>query len=197
MPRIDCTNIQRWAPVRKDHDLDVGSFKVDDLRIEPSKIPLMRQVMLTDIPVTSLEKVVEPHADSHLIFDRDGRKEATTQDSDVRAWQPEGRTVEQDKLSQRFVLVNVLFESAKNIEGIRPVRVIRFMITGDEEHSAELMELEGQKGKIVVLVDRNVSHIAKQRQVGRLWDDLEDIVAFWSLQMEIGENPDRHSEGGW
>ena len=57
--------------------------------------------------------------------------------------------------------MNVLFESAKDVESIRPVRVIRFMIARDEEYSAESIELKGQKGEIVVLVGCNVSHIAK------------------------------------
>jgi hypothetical protein len=127
------------------------------------------------------KKVVEPEADRHLTFGRDGRKEAAAQDDNIRAWQPEGGAVEQDKLSQRPVLADVLFEGTKDVESVRPIRMIRFMIAGDEEHSTELVELSGQEGKAVVPVRDNVAHVAKQRQVGCLWHDLEDIVGFGGL----------------
>lgn len=69
------------------------------------------------------------------------------------------------------VLADVRFEAVEDIESARPVRMIRFMIAGDEEHSAELVELYGQEGKAVVLVRCNVAHVAKQRQGGCFWDD--------------------------
>ena len=41
MPRLDRTNIQRWVPVRKDDDFDVGLFKVRYLRIELATVDEM------------------------------------------------------------------------------------------------------------------------------------------------------------
>lgn len=100
MPRLDRTNIQRWAPMRKDDDINIGLFKVCDLRVEPGKIPRMRLVVHADVPVAGLEKVIEPAVDRHLSFRRDGRKEAAVQNGNVRAGQLEGCVVEQYKLSQ-------------------------------------------------------------------------------------------------
>ena len=130
-----------------------------------------------------MEEVVEPEADGHTTFGRDGRKEAAAQDGDVGVGQPEGGAVEQDELSQRRVLADVLFEGAEDVESVGPVGIVRFVVAEDEEHGAELVELEGQEGEVVVLVRCDVAHVAEQRQVGCLGDDLEDIVGFWGLQM--------------
>lgn len=59
----------------------------------------MRLIVHANILVAGLEEVVESHADSHLIFRWNGRKEAATQDDNGRARQLESRTVEQDKVS--------------------------------------------------------------------------------------------------
>ena len=99
MPWVDRTNIQRGAPVREDHELDIRFFMVCDLSVQPGKVPLMGLVVHADMPVTGMEKVIEPEAGRHFIFRRDGRKEAAPQDDKLRVWQPVDCTVEQDKLS--------------------------------------------------------------------------------------------------
>ena len=137
------TNILRWAPVREDHDLDVRVFEVRDLRIEPGKIPFMRVVMHANIPVASVVKVVEPERNGGVVLRRNRREEAAAQNGNVRVWQPERSAVEQDKVSKRLVLSDVLFEGEKDIESGRPVGMIRFMIARDEEYGAEIIELQG------------------------------------------------------
>ena len=76
MPWLNRANIQRWAPVREDHDLDVRLFKLCNLRIEPGKIALMHLIVHVDVPIIGVEKVIESEANRHLIFGRDERKEA-------------------------------------------------------------------------------------------------------------------------
>ena len=67
------------------------------------------------------------------------------------------------------------------------------MIARDKEHRTELLELLGQEGKVVVFVRSDVAYVAKHCQVGCFWDDLENIIGFWGLQVQIREYLDRHT----
>ena len=62
------------------------------------------------------------------------------------------------------------------------------MVAWDKEYNAELFELQSQEGEEVVFVRYNVANVTKQRQVGCRWDNFEDIVCFWRLQMQVGES---------
>jgi hypothetical protein len=63
--------------------------------------------------------------------------------------------------------------------------VVGFVVAEDEKDSAELSDLFLEEGEAIVLVRGNVTDVAQQCQIGRFWSDLEDVVAFWSLQVEV------------
>lgn len=165
--------------MREDHD--VASFECRDLRVEPCKVSLVCLIVRGGVPVCDMKKVVEAEANGHLALCRDGGEETATEHGDVRIWQTKGCAVEEDKVPQRRVLADMLLERAEDGERFDPVGVIGFVVPGDEQHGAELLELPGEEVEVVIFVRYCVADVAEQRKVGRSWCDLEDVVGFWSL----------------
>jgi hypothetical protein len=72
--------------------------------------------------------------------------------------------------------------------------MVRLMIAGKEDHGSKLAELSGQKPKTVDFVCCDVANITQKSQLRRFGLNLEHIVCFGSLQMQVRENLNRHDD---
>jgi len=200
MPRLNGTEIQRRAPVRKNHNVcgdisPIGPLQVRDLRVEPGEIRRVRLVVRADVPAGGMVEIIEPDAHRSLVFRGDAGEEAAAEDDHVGAGQPERGAVEEDEFTPHppgyVTIADVSFKRAQDVEGGGPAGMICFVVPRDEEYGAEAGELAGEEGEAGVLVRGDVAHVAEEGEVGCSGHDVEDVVGLWGFQVQVGEDLDR------
>lgn len=74
--------------------------------------------------------------------------------------------------------------------------MVRLAVSRDEQDDTKLFKLLCQESDALIFVQYDVTDVTEKGQPRCFWDDLEGVVGFWSLQMQVRQGLDSRRDRG-